>query len=297
MKRRLFIGSSKEGSDVAKHLEKRLNKEFADFLVCESWIDGKVFSLNEGTLDSLVKASRKFDYGVLVATKDDKCEIRGEIKSVPRDNVMLEIGMFLGSLGLTRAFLLVEDGSKLPSDYNGVTVPYYETDKDGSLDKAIDKIINAIKNTVHSYNLKPVPSAALALGYFDNFIQPLLKKKVRAETEISLKIVLPNNLYQIRGHIENYKLRNPSEEISVYDDGARPRAYHLNADSSQFWDIPTTLQTLEKLINLVNPSSEIGMEVDRKEWIEHEVRNFKGTIEVLVNECPYCKDRVDVVYM
>lgn len=264
---------------------------------CQSWIDGDVFTLNDGTLNSLVKASRKFDYGVLVATKDDKCEIRGEIKPVPRDNVMLEIGMFLGSLGLTRAFLLVESHNKLPSDYNGVTVPYFDTDVDGSLDKAIDKIINAVKNTVHSFNLKPVPSAALALGYFDNFVQPLMKKRVRQGVGGTLKIILPTTLTQIRGHIETYKLANPSKEISVYDDEARPRVYHLEEDPTRFWDIPTTLQTLDKLINIIHPSSEIGIEKDKQEWIEHELRNFKGTIEVLVANCPYCKGQVNIVYL
>ena len=69
--RKIFIGSSKEGLDVAKKLKKALEKKFPSFLNCTLWTDGNIFSLNKGALDSLVIASRKFDYGILVATADD----------------------------------------------------------------------------------------------------------------------------------------------------------------------------------------------------------------------------------
>jgi hypothetical protein len=297
MKRKLFIGSSTEGSDVAKQLKQKLDAVLGDFLTVVTWSDGGIFSLNKGTLDSLMIAARKFDYGVLIATKDDVAKIREAEHYIPRDNVMLEIGMFLGSLGLTRAFLLVEKFSKLPTDYHGVTVPYFEKEIDGSLQRAIDQIVEAIVKTKKSFNLKPVPSAALALGYFDNFIQPLAKKSLKNGVEYDIKILLPKNLKEIRAAIDLYKQKNPSDEISVYDDGARPRVYKLKNVNNNYWDIPTTLSTLNKLIDLVNPSTEIGLEEDKKEWIEHEVRNFKGTIEVLVEQCPACNERVSIFYL
>lgn len=176
MNRKLFIGSSTEGLEVAEKLKAKLETELGEFLSVERWNDGGVFSLNKGTLDSLMAAARRYDYGVLVATKDDVAKIRDAEHFVPRDNVMLEMGMFLGSLGLTRAFLLVEEHNKLPTDYNGVTVPYFNKEKDGSLDNAISDIVSAIKKTRNSYNIRPVPSAALAMGYFESFVQKLAKK-------------------------------------------------------------------------------------------------------------------------
>jgi hypothetical protein len=297
MKRKLFIGSSSEGQTIANQLKKELQSKLGDFLEIDTWVDGKIFSLNKGTLDSLMVAARKFDYGVLVATKDDIAKVRGTEHYIPRDNVMLEMGMFLGSLGLTRAFLLVEKLSKLPTDYNGVTVPYFERDVDGSLEKAIDQVVGAITKTKFSFNLKPVPSAALALGYFDNFIQPLAKKSLRDGHDYKIKILIPKNLSEIRTTIDLYKLTHPSEEISVYGDGSRPLVHKLNNENYDLWDIPSTLSTLNKLINLVNPSSEIGMEKDKKDWIDHELRNFKGTIEVLAEDCPACNSRVSVQYL
>ena len=297
MKRKLFIGSSTEGLLVADHLKARLEAELNDALSIDVWNDGKIFSLNKSTLDSLMIASRKYDYGVLIATKDDIAKVRGTEHYIPRDNVMLEMGMFLGSLGLTRAFLLVEKFCKLPTDYSGVTVPCFEKDVDGSLDKAIEQILKALNNTKRSFNLKPVPSAALALGYFDNFIQPLAKKRISDNIKFSLKVLIPSNINDMRTAIDVYKYENFSEEVSVFNDGARPRVYKLLNENNEYWDMPTTLSTLWKLINLVNPQNEIGVEQDKVEWINHELRNFKGTIEVLVEQCPACSSRVKVLYL
>lgn len=297
MKRKLFIGSSKEGLEFAKQLKEKLDNEFVDFLQCTVWTDGEIFSSNKGTLEALVKAARRFDYGVLIATKDDIREMRDNISNIPRDNVMFEMGMFLGSLGLTRAFLLAEKHNTLPTDYNGVTVPTFEREVDGSLEEAIEKIISAINNTKKSYNLKPVPSAALALGYFDNFILPMCSETIQKNTNFELKVLLPNSLESISAETTIYNLRNSSKEISVYEDGKRPFVNNLLENPSIYWDIPTTLTTLNKLINLVNPSLEIGIQADKQDWLDHELRNFKGTIEVLVETSSVCQNKVFVSYL
>ena len=64
-----------------------------------------------------------------------------------------------------------------------------------------------------------------------------------------------------------------------------------------YWDIPTTLSTLDKLINIVAPSKEIGIEKDKQEWIEHEIRNFKGTLEILISQNDATKKNVIVDYL
>ena len=295
MKRKLFIGSSSEGLSTAKQLKEKIHADCGDWIETEIWDEGNVFSLNKNALDTLLKASRKFDYGILVATKDDIVKSRGVKKGAPRDNVMLEMGMFLGSLGLTRAFLLVEESGKLPTDYNGVTVPFFQKDIAGSLEKAIDKIIEAFNTTKSSYNLKPVPSAALALGYFDNFIQPLAKKKLDDNISFKLEILLPKNLKDIHSEKLAYKNANPSSEVSVYGDGSRPLVFQLTGKQQNYWDVPSTLSTLAKLMDLLLPSQEIGVNKEKQDWIEHELRNFSGTIKVLVEQCTACQGRVTVL--
>ena len=51
------------------------------------------------SLDSLLKAGSMFDFGILVATKDDKTKSRDKGFETPRDNVIFEFGLFMGRLG------------------------------------------------------------------------------------------------------------------------------------------------------------------------------------------------------
>ncbi|ASS49907.1 MAG: hypothetical protein A3D31_10030 [Candidatus Fluviicola riflensis] len=295
MKRKLFIGSSSEGKVIALKLKQEIESELNDWLECDLWDGGAVFDLNASALDSLMKASRKYDYGILVATKDDITKSRGKETHTPRDNVMFEMGMFLGSLGFTRAFLLVEKHSKLPTDYNGITVPYFESDIEGSLEAAVQQIKEAIILSQQTYNLRPVASAALALGYFENFVQKLAKKRLEDDIPFSLKIVLPGNINDIHSTTLLYKRNNPSDEIGVFEKTSRPIINRYRGATEAYWDIPTTLQTLNKLINMIIPSSEIGMNPEKQDWISTELRNFKGTLEVLIELCPASRGNVSVL--
>lgn len=294
MKRKLFIGSSSEGKKIDEKLKAKIESENGDWIDCDIWDEGKVFELNASALDALVKASRKYDYGILVATKDDLLKTRGSDHFVPRDNVMFEMGMFLGSLGLTRAFLLVEKQIKLPTDYNGITVPYFDDDIDGSLDNAIESIQNAISNSRNTFNLKPVPSAALALGYFESLVQNIAKKRVEQGKDFSLTILIPENISDVKGAASIHRLQNPSIDILVEEGKPRPSITKYEGDEENYWDIPTTLQTLSNLMNLFIPSLEIGLSIEKKDWINNELRNFKGTLEMLIENCNSCKGRVIV---
>jgi hypothetical protein len=297
MKRELFIGSSLEGLPIAEKLKVKIESECGDWISPENWKEGTVFTLNKNTLDCLVKASRKFEYGILVATKDDIIESRNQVKSLPRDNVMFEMGMFLGSLGLTRAFLLAEEDCKLPTDYNGVIVKYFRKDSAGSLERAVDEIITAFKTTMLSYNLKHVPSVALALGYFDNFIEPLAKKRQEQNINFKLEILLPKIINDINAERNAYKNSNESKEISIYGKGSRPVVYALKNKKNHFWDVPTTLSTLGKLMDKLLPTNEIGINQEKIDWVDHELRNFKGTLEYLIQQSAACKDKVTVTFI
>ncbi|WP_291097439.1 nucleotide-binding protein, partial [Flavobacterium sp. UBA5153] len=153
MKRKIFIGSSSEGIKIANQVKDQINLELGDWIECETWENGGVFSLNKGTLESLVKASRKYDYGIMLASKDDILIKRMKIFNVMRDNVLFEMGLFLGSLGLQRAFLITHDKTSLPSDFNGVTIVKYN---DKNISDKIANVILEIKKTKESFNLKPV---------------------------------------------------------------------------------------------------------------------------------------------
>ncbi len=297
MKRRLFIGSSIEAQDIANQVKMLISSELEDWLNAETWSDGGVFKQNSNALNDLLVASRKFDYGILVASRDDKLWSRLKGYFVPRDNVMFEMGMFLGSLGLTRAFLLVEERTKLPSDYNGATVSFFKRDDAMSIKAAVDKTVKAIQNSQFTFNLKPTASSALALGYFSNFIQPLAKKRVVEGVDFELSVLLPRQLKDLKSEVLSFKAKCPSTEISVYGDNRRPIVCVLLSDNTKHWDIPSTLSTLYTLIDILLPSQEIGLTDEKQEWIDQELRCFAGTIEILVANCSLSIGKVKVSYL
>ncbi|MDD3078456.1 MAG: nucleotide-binding protein [Paludibacter sp.] len=290
MKRKIFIGSSTEGYVIAEQIRDEINTELGDWIECETWKDGKVFSHNKSTLECLVKASRKYDYGIMVASNDDISLKRLQMYRSMRDNVLFEMGLFLGSLGLQRAFLITHDKIGLPSDYNGVTVVKYGKK---NLQHKIQEIISEIKKTEKSYNLKPLPSAALAFGYFENFILKFAKKHYEAEPEFKLKIIIPQNITDIDAQITKYKHENPSNHTNE----ERPVVYKYIDCESYYWDIPTTLQTINNLIDYFVPPVEFGINVEKEEWIKHELRNFKGTLDVLIVKQNVYKNNFEVIYI
>src|SRR5579872_5822985 len=118
---KIFIGSSKKGYSVAEAVKACLSKDFD----CYLWQDAGVWEVNKSTFDNLLRMANYFDYGVFVGTADDLTLADDKIVIEPRDNVILEMALFLGAVGRHKAFLLVEDGIKLPSDFSGIYMPRF----------------------------------------------------------------------------------------------------------------------------------------------------------------------------
>lgn len=111
----VFIGSSAEGRRVARALQAEL---LAD---CEATVwDQGVFDPGQYTLEALINTAHASDFAVLVATPDDTRQSRGQMAAVPRDNVILEFGLFAGVLGRDRTYVLATDGALLPTDTLGL---------------------------------------------------------------------------------------------------------------------------------------------------------------------------------
>ena len=76
-----------------------------------------------GTLETLVKAKRQYDFAILVLTPDDLANKKGAQLFLPRDNVVFELGLFMGALGKDRTFILLKKKEQigLRSDLAGIT--------------------------------------------------------------------------------------------------------------------------------------------------------------------------------
>ena len=148
----VFIGSSSEGLKIARFVQVELDR------ACEVtiWSQG-VFGLGEGTLEALVRAVNEFDFAILVLTPDDLVESRGAEKQAPRDNVLLELGLFLGALGRKRTFEVHDRTAniKLPSDLAGVTPATYEPHASGNLRAALGAPCTLIEEMIRRLGRRP----------------------------------------------------------------------------------------------------------------------------------------------
>jgi hypothetical protein len=123
LKPRIFIASASEGQAVAGALRENLDRRTETTLWTED-----VFRPSEFGLESLLKILDQMQFGVFVLTADDLATIRGEDMSVPRDNVLFELGLFMGRLGRERCFAVVPGNVNLhlPSDIAGITVVSFD---------------------------------------------------------------------------------------------------------------------------------------------------------------------------
>jgi hypothetical protein len=146
MKPTVFIGSSKEGIEVARAIRTQLH-EIAEITI---WNEGGVFPLGHGYLESLVNRLSGFDFAILVLSADDSIESRGETSLAPRDNVMFELGLFMGRLGRERTFAICDEAQnvKIASDLAGVSLAGYQSRQDGNFVAAVGVATDQIRSVI-----------------------------------------------------------------------------------------------------------------------------------------------------
>jgi len=121
---RMFIGSSVEGLPIARALQAALQYDPVTVTV---WTDG-VFQAPRSTIHALEHAAKAADFAVLVLSPDDTVVSRGNQATAPRDNVVFELGLFVGALGHERTYIVRPRGVelKVPTDLLGVTPLDYQ---------------------------------------------------------------------------------------------------------------------------------------------------------------------------
>ncbi len=113
----VFIGSSTEGLKIAEEIQVLLEH------ACDSVIWSQGTFESEITLNQLTKSVEKYDFAILVLTPDDTLVSREDNVNTPRDNVLFELGLFVGGLGIERTIMVCDRDKKikLPTDLAGFT--------------------------------------------------------------------------------------------------------------------------------------------------------------------------------
>lgn len=310
MKTRIFIGSSKEGLEVANYTKKKFFEAGFEPYV---WTDN-IFENNKNTLETLLNEASLFDFGIMIATKDDFTASRDDIFETVRDNVVFELGLFLGRLGTNRAFVLQEKDAKLPSDLLGITIPRFEItgplDSNYDLNKEINNIIKLIKSKITLGELGLLPSTVLAIGYFENFVSMVcdalhgleeININGKLYDDFQFNIVIPKDLdADIKKRAKIYFKKKKLEEIKLDTNG---RSYPIyiqfdeenNGKTLVLFDMPTTIGGIDKAIEMYMRKGHIGKTEQQQLLEDRELRNFKTTLANLVNNNAFTKDTVKVI--
>jgi predicted nucleotide-binding protein len=116
----VFIASSSEGLNFATAIQDLLIQKLGQKVDVRIW--KQEFKISKAFIESLEKETFDNDFAILVLTPDDITTSRKKKNQSPRDNVIFELGLFMGSLGRERCFFVHNETPdlKLPTDLLGV---------------------------------------------------------------------------------------------------------------------------------------------------------------------------------
>lgn len=157
----VFIASSQESLTVAE----AVNIKLSQIARVKQW--DNAFELSTVTISSLIQRAKDTDYAVFVFGKDDVVKIREKELDSVRDNVLFELGLFIGALGLDKCFVLIPEAAqgtfRLPTDLSGVTMTFYDSELDDMVDsvttscaKIKAQISKQIDQLTHNPQQEPV---------------------------------------------------------------------------------------------------------------------------------------------
>jgi hypothetical protein len=115
---KVFLGSSTESLDHLGEIAMWLEQSNLEPV---PWNSPTLFLPGENTFLKLIEISKTVDAAVFIFAEDDKVWYRADTVSQPRDNVLLEYGLFVGALGPKRAIICRSGKPKAATDLQGIT--------------------------------------------------------------------------------------------------------------------------------------------------------------------------------
>ena len=142
----LFVGCSAESLPIARAIQSTLDY---DPIVVKVWTDD-IFGASSFPIESLERELPKVDFAALVLSPDDTVVSRNTTSDAPRDNLVFELGLFMGGLGHSRTFLVYPRGIdiKIPTDLKGITSLTYKIGPQWELPTAVAPACNEMRNLI-----------------------------------------------------------------------------------------------------------------------------------------------------
>jgi|GEM_PF-2088036 len=207
MAHRIFIGSSTQSLPVAHNVQLNLFK-WSD---PEVWDQG-IFQLSAGNLENLLSVLDIFDFGVFVFTPSDILVTEGGTTAAVRDNVLFELGLFIGRLGRERSFIVRPRGVSMrwPSDLEGILSAEYNPTASNP-EAAVAEACIRIQRAVESY--RPTPTSLLQ----KHFAETMARIDRRYDPEVEFLLSTTNQRLLSSGVIRRNWTIHLSYDFSSID--------------------------------------------------------------------------------
>lgn len=114
---KVFIGSARESEGAMRWLALCL-EEYGH--TPQPWDEPGLFPPGEQTFLRLINISQSVDAAIFIFSEDDKIWYRGDAAQQPRDNVLIEYGLFAGRLGPQKAIICVNGRPRTSADLLGL---------------------------------------------------------------------------------------------------------------------------------------------------------------------------------
>lgn len=115
---KIFIGGASEDSGTLREIESWVSEHDKK---AWPWDKPGTFKLGCSTFPTLIDISRQVDAAILIFSPNDEVYYRGDTAGQPRDNVLIEYGLFASALGPEKCAIAVVGDSKIASDLAGIS--------------------------------------------------------------------------------------------------------------------------------------------------------------------------------
>jgi CRP/FNR family cyclic AMP-dependent transcriptional regulator len=146
----VFIGSSSDnGLKIAEHISRYLARYP---IVPRLWSKG-VFECSNTTIEDVMRITDQVDFAVLVLTADDVTSSRGKRKASPRDNVIFELGLFMGALDRTRSYMVIpaDVDIKIPTDLLGLNTLRFQQRPGRTLARNLQTVLRPLRSLIEKH--------------------------------------------------------------------------------------------------------------------------------------------------
>lgn len=288
-KRKIFIGCSKKERQLAETAKLILSSDFEVTIWDDTlWeTDTEAFKLNDSILEGLLRSTLQFDFAVMIGTTDDIVEKKGETVLQARDNVLFELGLFIGRMGLRNCAFIVDRKLDIMEDLKGIVLSKFDAENDSSFKSAVEKVKHSFKEN-SDWVVNFFPSATLAAAYFDNLILPTYNYLVQSNglelngenyTKWKFKIVIPKTLSSdINIQFQSYKNGCDINELTIEAPG-RVRKLLLETQIEEgvpiIVDFPTILTGINHAIKHILPREFNDKNKDYEAILARELHRFE----------------------